>query len=267
MTDPSPVGGARQAINALTEAIATARPCRPIRDFLPAGDIGAAYVVQRTMAADRVASGATPVGRKIGLTNPKVQEQLGVDQPDFGILFDDMSCGQHDPIRYGRLLQPRIEAEVAFVLGSDLAGHGEFLPAQIAGAVQYAVAALEIVDSRIQDWDINILDTVADNGSSGLFVLGDVHATLNDLDPVEVVMTMSRGTETVSSGSGRECFGSPLRALTWLATTARDYGSPLRAGDIVLSGALGPMITVSPGDRFDAQLSGLGRVSATFTDR
>lgn len=241
-----------------------------MRDVLPAGDIDTAYTVQTEIVAGRTAAGARVVGRKIGLTNPKVQTQLGVDQPDFGVLLDDMACPQDTAVDIGRLLQPRIEAEIAFVLSRDLDSAGEFTADTVRGAVDYAVAALEIVDSRVAGWDISIVDTIADNGSSGLFVLSDTPLPLDQVDPVAVAMTMTRttaggNTETVSEGTGADCLGDPLAALAWLATTARDRGNPLRAGDVVLSGALGPMVAVAPGDSFHATLTGLGAVTATFT--
>jgi 2-keto-4-pentenoate hydratase len=255
------------ATTALAAAAADRRPCRPVRDLLPAGDIDTAYAVQSAVIGARTAAGARVVGRKIGLTNPMVQAQLGVDQPDFGVLLDDMACPQEVPVDYSRLLQPRIEAEIAFVLRHDLDQSGDITVDTVRAAVDYAVAALEIVDSRIAGWDIGIVDTVADNASAGLFVLGDTHRPLDDFDPVAVTMTMTRADEIVSTGSGVDCLGDPLAAVAWLATTARDYGAPLQAGDVVLSGALGPMVPVAPGDSFHAELTGLGSVHASFTSQ
>lgn len=244
-------------------------PCAPVRDVLDAGDLTAAYAVQQALISARTGSGARVVGRKIGLTNPKVQAQLGVDQPDFGMLLDDMVRTSDAPVDHTRLLQPRIEAEVAFVLGSDLDGTGPFTSESVRSAVTHAVAALEIVDSRVAKWDISIVDTIADNGSSALFVLGGNAVPLTDVEPVAVTMTMTRSTadktEIVSEGTGADCLGDPLAALAWLATDARDRGSPLRAGDVVLSGALGPMVPVAAGDTFRADITGLGTVSARFT--
>lgn len=255
-----------RAIDLLTAASTDRRPVPPLRDLLAGGGIKAAYAVQTAIVAQRVADGARIVGRKIGLTHPKVQAQLGVAEPDFGVLLSDMSCPEGSPVDHGRLLQPRIEAEIAFVLSADLDGDGPFTAESISAAVDHVRPALEIVDSRIANWEINILDTVADNASAGLFVLGTTRSRLDHLDLVGARMSMSRGGEIVSSGSGAECLGNPLLAVAWLATTARDFGDPLRAGEIVLSGALGPMVGVSPGDTFAAEVSGVGRVSATFTE-
>ena len=256
--------GAAEAFGRLAAARAHGRPCTPVRDLLPPGDIDAAYSVQSAWVADRVAAGARVVGRKIGLTNPDVQAQLGVDQPDFGVLLDDMACPGGVPIDISRTLQPKIEAEIAFVLARDLVG-AVIGPAEVAAATATVVAALEIVDSRIAGWDIGIVDTVADNASSGLFTLGGRRRELGDLDLPGCTMTLCRDGEVVSTGSGAACLGNPLAAVAWLATTARDYGQPLRAGEIVLSGALGPMVLCLPGDCFRAEISGIGDVSATFT--
>lgn len=248
----------------LRRAAESRRPCHPVRDLLGETDVALAYEVQQRLTEQRLAAGARVVGRKIGLTSPAVQAQLGVDQPDFGVLFDDMAVAPGDPVPSDKLLQPKAEAEVAFVLSADL-GDGPLDQAQVRAAVDHAVAALEIVDSRVRGWDIRITDTVADNASSGLFVLGTEAVALDAIEPADVTMTLHKDGEQVSSGTGRACLGDPLTALAWLARTARDLGSPLRAGDVVLSGALGPMVAVEPGCTVVADLSVLGRVSATFT--
>jgi 2-keto-4-pentenoate hydratase len=255
---------ARAAAERLREAQRTRTPCQPVRDLLPDASVATGYAVQHLLTRARLAEGRRAVGRKIGLTAPAVQAQLGVDQPDFGVLFDDMACSQDRPIDIGRLLQPRIEAEIAFVLAADIGGDVD-VPAARA-AVGEVVPALEIVDSRIAGWDITFVDTVADNASSGLYVLGDSAGPLGERDLRTVEMTMtSRDGGTVSSGSGAACLGDPVNALVWLARTAVELGEPLRAGDVVLSGALGPMVPVAPGEEFTAELSGLGAVRASFT--
>lgn len=255
------------AAERLMVAARTGRPCKPVRDLLPPGDVGAAYAVQQIVNSMRKQTGSIPSGRKIGLTNTAVQAQLGVAQPDFGVLFDDMAWPPGLPVPYDRLLQPRVEAEIAFVLGADQDGAGPLGAPEAAVAVRHAVAALEIVDSRVVGWDIGIVDTIADNASSGLYVLGAAQVALDQFDPVAVAMTMTRNSEPVSSGTGADCLGDPLEALAWLARTARELGSPLRAGDVVLSGALGPMVDVRPGDHVHAQITGLGAVHAEFTAR
>jgi 2-keto-4-pentenoate hydratase len=167
------------------------------------------------------------------------------------------------PVPSRRLLQPKAEAEVAFVLRADLAD-GDLGDEQILNAVDFAVAALEVVDSRISDWDITITDTVADNASSGLFILADKQLTLDEFTPRDVAMRMYCDGTLVSEGSGAACLGDPLNALAWLARTAREYGDPLQAGQIILSGALGPMVPAPPGAHIRADVGPLGPVSATF---
>lgn len=267
MRPDSPAVGAAitAAVARLSAAAADRQPCPPVRGLLPADDIEAAYAVQSALIEARVHDGARVIGRKIGLTNTVVQAQLGVDQPDFGVLLADMACDGDEPVDHTRLLQPRIEAEIAFVLRDGLDHASDISLDTVRNAIDYAVPALEIVDSRVAGWDIGIVDTIADNASSGLFVLGDTHTTLERFDPVMITMTLAKGDDVISTGTGADCLGNPLAALAWLASTARDFGAPLHAGDLVLSGALGPMVTVSPGDSFTAELSGLGAVHATFT--
>lgn len=252
------------AVERLERADSERCPCPPVRDLLGSADVVAAYEVQRRITSQRLARGARVVGRKIGLTSPAVQRQMGVAQPDFGVLFDDMDVSGLSAVPSERLLQPRVEAEIAFVLGEDLDGDDLDL-AHVRAAVDYALPALEIVDSRITDWDIAISDTVADNASSGLFVLGDLRVPLTDFEPVEVTMTLYLDGRAASQGDGAACLGDPLAALLWLARTAREFGDPLRAGQVVLSGALGPLVPVGPGSRVEARFSALGTVSATFS--
>ncbi|HEX5120107.1 MAG TPA: fumarylacetoacetate hydrolase family protein [Pseudonocardiaceae bacterium] len=249
------------AANRLLTALRTRTPCSPVRDLIGSDDVDAAYAVQRRLTERRQAEGASIVGRKIGLTAPAVQAQLGVDQPDFGVLFDDMSRAE-GPLDISALLQPKIEAEVAFVLGGDL-DDPDADASSVRAAVEYAVAALEIVDSRIAGWDISFADTVADNASSGLFVLGSRPLPLDAVEPRTVAMTMTMDGEPASSGQGTACLGDPLAALAWLARTAARFGDPLRAGDVVLSGALGPMAALRPGVVVHADIGPLGEVTCT----
>jgi 2-keto-4-pentenoate hydratase len=255
---------ATAAVERLERAMRTRVPCNAVRELIGTDDIKLAYDVQRQLTERRVAEGGRIVGRKIGLTSPAVQRQLGVDRPDFGVLFADMDVSDLAEVPFERLLQPKIEAEVAFVLRADLT-EGPLGAAQVRAAVAYATAALEIVDSRIAGWDITFGDTVADNASSGLFVLGKRQLTLDEFEPVEVSMTLTLDGEEVSTGSGAACLGDPLEALAWLARTARDLGDPLRAGQVVLSGALGPMVATPPGSVVTAHVGRLGTVSATFS--
>jgi 2-keto-4-pentenoate hydratase len=256
----------RAAADRLTDAYEKGEPCAPVRDLIGAADVAVAYAVQERLTTARLAAGARIVGRKIGLTSESVQRQLGVDQPDFGVLFDDMGYDDSALIPIRRLLQPKAEAEIAFVLSEDLVD-GPLDTARVRGAVAYAVAALEIVDSRIAGWDIKFGDTVADNASSGLFVLGETRRTLTEFQPVDAVMSMTVDGEVVSRGTGAACLGDPLAALAWLAAKAREFDRPLRAGQVVLSGALGPMVAVGPGSVVTAEITGLGSVTTTFTEQ
>jgi 2-keto-4-pentenoate hydratase len=248
----------------LREAAASRRPCAPVRDLIGAQDVALAYQVQEAGTRARLAAGARLVGRKIGLTAVAVQNQFGVHQPDYGMLFADMALADGESVPAGRLLQPRAEAEVAFVLGRDLDREG-LTCADVIRAVDYAVCAIEIVDSRIAGWDIRIADTIADNASAGLHVLGGWPRRLGDIELTLCGMVARRNGEIASVGVGAACLGNPLNAAQWLAQAMVSAGRPLRAGDVVLSGALGPMAAVSPGDRFDIEIQGLGRASVSFS--
>ncbi|MGQ4597955.1 fumarylacetoacetate hydrolase family protein [Nocardia sp. R6R-6] len=253
-----------QAADRLVGASRTLRPVEPVRDLIGTSDIALAYAVQQEQVRRRIEAGAVVVGRKIGLTSPAVQQQLGVNQPDFGVLFADMDVSGKPVVPPRQLLQPRAEAEIAFVLKEDLRD-GNLDDDQIRSAVDYAVAALEIVDSRIADWDLTITDTVADNASSGLFILASRQLTLEEFVPADVEMRMYVDDVLASEGTGAACLGDPLAALAWLARTAREYGDPLVAGQIILSGALGPMVPALPGTRIHAEIGPLGTVSALFS--
>ena len=228
----------------------------------PALDI--AYRIQEDQTARRLAAGGRLVGRKIGLTSKAVQQQLGVDSPDYGALFADMAVGDGEEIAWSRTHQPKAEAEIALVLERDLP-HDINTFADVISATAYALPALEIVGSRVANWDIRLVDTVADNASSGLFVLGSRPVLLRDLDLIRCGMVMECRGDQVSVGAGSACLGNPLNAAVWLANTMVRLGAPLRAGDIVLTGALGPMAAAQPGDVFTAHIEGLGSVSAMFS--
>ena len=255
---PVPVTAAviDQMADRLIAALRTREPIAPLREALGA-DVAAAYEVQEAVLRELENEGNPRVGRKVGLTSEAVQRQLGVDQPDFGVLLADMDATGLGEVPSNRLLQPRIEAEIAFFLGRDVED-----PERVLDAVDFVGPALEIVDSRVADWDISIVDTIADNASSGMFVLGDVRVPLADTDTVAVEMVLERDGEVVSRGSGAACLGDPRAALLWVARTAHRLNRPLRAGEVVLSGALGPMVPFGSGTTVTATLSGLGSVSA-----
>lgn len=247
----------------LVRAAQTRTPCDPIRDLLPDGTIDDAYrVAQRAVELSR--SGIRRVGRKIGLTSPAVQQQMGVDTPDFGVLLADMAYGDSDPIPMERLLQPRVEAEVAFVLGRDLPDR-PVVTTDVLRATEFVVAAIEVVDSRIRDWDISIVDTVADNASSGLFVVGGSPRRLTDVEDLRsVAMELTCDGDVLSSGTGAACLGHPVNAVVWLANAVAERGAPLAAGEVILSGSLGALVPVEPGRTYEATFTGLGSVRARF---
>ncbi|MBN3815761.1 2-keto-4-pentenoate hydratase [Paraburkholderia sp. Se-20369] len=252
------------AVAAAAEALRIAResrtPVEPISGRFGISGLEAAYAVAEVNSAARVAAGRRIVGKKIGLTSIAVQQQLRVDQPDFGVLFDDMEYLDGDEIPLIRLLQPKIEAEVAFIVGRDIS---EAAPSygQVLSSLAYALPALEIVDSAIADWRITLEDTVADNASCGLYVLGNQPVSVGQLALGELGMQMTRQGKTVSTGTGAACLGHPLRAVYWLACAMAQRGQMLKAGDVILSGALGPMVPVGAGDAIHAQIGALGSVS------
>jgi 2-keto-4-pentenoate hydratase len=235
----------------------------PIRDELADGGVAAAYAVQQANTDHYLRSGRRLVGRKIGLTSKSVQKQLGVDAPDFGMLFDDMALYDGEEIAPNRVLQPKVEAEVALVLDRDLTHTGITL-VDLISAVAYVLPAVEIVGSRIEKWNIKLLDTIADNASSGLFAVGAEPRKLDGLDLRLCGMVMERRGEPVSMGAGAACLGHPLNAALWLARTMAEVGSPLKAGDVVMTGALGPMVGVSAGDVLDTRINGIGSVRVAF---
>lgn len=257
----------KSAIDALAlrlrEAGASGQATAPIRDDIAAGDVAAAYAIQQANTDHWLKAGRRLVGRKIGLTAKAVQQQLGVDEPDFGMLFADMALGDGDEVGLSRVMQPKVEAEVALVLERDLAAP-DCSVADLIGATAYALPAIEIVGSRIRNWDIRLVDTIADNASSGLFVLGAEPRRLEGLDLRLAGMCMERRGEPVSLGAGAACLGNPLNAAVWLARKMVAVGMPLSAGDVIMTGALGPMVAVAPGDVIDVRIGGLGSVRAVF---
>lgn len=261
-------------LNSAVEAVATAlrdaegshTAISPVRPELGGAqaDLDSAYAVQELNTKYALQQGRRLVGRKIGLTSKVVQQQLGVDQPDFGMLFADMAYGDGETIAIDQLIQPKVEAEIALVIKHDLTKEKHSY-VDIISATDYALAAIEVVDSRIADWKISIVDTVADNASSAAYVLGSRPVQLADLDLVNCRMRMTRGDEVVSEGVGRACLSNPLNAAVWLADEMVRRGRPLLAGDLILTGALGPMVVVKAGDEFKVEIDGLGSVSTVFS--
>lgn len=250
-----------QVAAALREAESKGQPIAPVRDHVTTGS--AAYEVQEINTRHRLAAGDRLVGRKIGLTNPAVQRQLGVDQPDYGMLFADREVMHDHAIAWSDGAQFKVEAEIAFVMGRDLP-NPLTSGAEVVRAVEYALPAIEIVGSRIANWDIRFTDTVADNGSSAFFTLGPSPRRLTSIDLAGCSLSMAGSDGSLSEGRGAACLGSPLNALLWLARTMAAAGRPLAEGDVVLSGALGPMITAKPGIRYSAHILGFGETAVSF---
>jgi 2-keto-4-pentenoate hydratase len=253
------------AANMLWNAADVGEAITPLRESFPGLTGEDAYAVQEFNTDRRLRAGTRLVGRKIGLTARSVQQQLGVDQPDYGMLFADMAVTDGEPVPWARLMQPKVEAEVALVMDRDLLEPG-ITSAQLLRAVAFVLPAIEIVGSRIADWNIRFVDTVADNASSSAFVVGNTPVSLTGLDLRLAGMVMERAGEQVSLGAGAACLGHPLNAALWLANKMASVGRGLKAGDVVLTGALGPMVSVRPGDVFEARIEGLGSVRAVFEE-
>lgn len=236
---------------------------QPLRDGLEPNDVDGAYAVQTINTRFWIDQGRRLVGRKAGLTAKAVQQQLGVDQPDFGALFADMRIANGGLLDPALALQPKAEAEIAFVLADDLPDENTDL-SMVARSIASVHAAIEIVDSRIADWKISFADTVADNGSAAFFVLADEGLPLAGQDIYTAGMVMEVNGEIASTGVGAAALGNPLNAVAWLARTLAGRGEPLRAADIVLAGALGPMIALKPGDHVRAIVGGIGECRFSY---
>lgn len=254
----------KKALDLLLNAIKTKKPCKPIRHIIGEDNISGAVAIQEELNKIRIKGGAKPIGAKIGSTSKAVQQQLGMNQPDYGILFDDMQVKSGATIPWKNLMQPKVEAEVAFVISQDL----DTMPlsrVKLIGSIKAAFISIEIVDSRIEDWDIEITDSIADNASSGLFALGDRSTMLTEVDLQRARMELMKNGEVVSKGMTSASLDSPINALQWLATKMAELGQPLKAGSIVLSGALGPVVDVSPGDVIEAHIDGMGSCVVNFS--
>ncbi len=242
----------------LRDAEESTSPCIPPAEKFELND-EIAYGVQKHNIDIKIKNGRRIIGRKVGLTSEAIQAWLGVDRPDFGTLMDDMLIENRGSFQASRLLQPRAEAEIAFVMGEDLDGPTNVV--DVIRATDYVLPAIEIIDSRIADWKISFFDTVADNASSGLFVLGDQPTDLADINLSLAGMWLKKNGKIVSTGAGAACLGSPLRAVVWLANTLAGFGTPIRKGDVILSGALGPVTPLAAGDHVQCSISTLGGAS------
>ncbi|HEU0247370.1 MAG TPA: fumarylacetoacetate hydrolase family protein [Gaiellaceae bacterium] len=248
---------------ALRDAELARSPIQPLTDEDPGLTIADAYAIQDVNIRQRLAEGCILRGRKIGLTSRAMQTLLGVDEPDFGALLDDMFADDGALIPVDALIQPKAEAEIAFVLARDLAGPG-VTTIDALRAIEAAIAAIEVVDSRIRDWQITIADTIADNASSGRVVLGTRLVPVHDIDLQLVGMGIWHNGALEDSGAGVAALGHPARCVAWLANTLGAFGSGLSAGDVVMSGALHRAFDVVRGDTVKAEFDRLGSVSVRF---
>lgn len=253
-----------QLASELWEADQTTVPIEPLTDRHPDLQIEDAYAIQSVNITRRISAGAHIRGRKVGLTSEPMQRLLGVDEPDYGVILDDMLIEDGDAIPRSRLIQPRIEAEMAFVMERDLAGPGVSAATALT-AIAGVLPAVEIVDSRVADWRIKLIDTVADNASSGLLVLGGTLHRVTDIDLRLLGVVVTRAGKLLDTGAGAAALGNPARCVAWLANKLATFGDSLRAGDVVLPGAVHKMVPVNPGDVFRAEFAHLGAVTVRFT--
>ena len=259
----------QQRINELGDelygALRERRMVEPLTDRESAITIEDAYYISLRLMERRQADGETIIGKKIGVTSKAVQNMLNVHQPDFGYLTDRMVYGNGDEVPIGaELIQPRAEGEIAFILKRDLTGPG-VTNADVLRATEAVMPCFEIVDSRIRDWKIRIQDTVADNASCGLFVLGDRAVDPRRVDLATCGMVVEKNGELLSTGAGAAALGSPVNCVSWLANTLGRFGIALKAGEVILSGSLVPLEPVSPGDHMRVAIGGIGTASVRFT--
>lgn len=253
------------AASRLQNAEQSRSPCAPVRTLLPDGDVEAAYKVQQLVTERKITAGSRLIGRKIGLTSKSVRDQLGVDSPDYGAIFAETAFGTGEEISVDTFIAPKVEGEIALVLSRDIDVLRPTM-ADILRATDFVLCAIEIVESRILDWDIVLADTIADNASYGGIVLSGTPISLRGRDLAAVEMVLSVGGQVRATGQGSDCLGHPLNAAVWLARTLAERGDPLRAGQIVLTGALGPMVDALPGDEFSVHISGLGETTISFAE-
>ncbi|MDN3653807.1 fumarylacetoacetate hydrolase family protein [Thalassotalea ponticola] len=251
--------------DALYKSLCQGTSMPPISAQKPELTIDDAYQISLNFLEHRLASGQRVIGKKIGVTSKAVQDMLNVHQPDFGFLTDAMQYQPGDAVslQQAGLIQPRAEGEIAFYLGQDLNGPG-ITKDDVINATQWVAPCFEIVDSRIHDWNINIVDTVADNASCGVFVVSDQRVAPDALDLASVEMTIWKNNQVAGQGVGAAVQGHPAQAVAWLANTLGEYGITLNRGDIILSGALAPLLPVQAGDKFTMTIEGLGDCSIDF---
>lgn len=237
-------------------------PVPPLTEQYPALTVSDAYTIQLENINRVTAMGQVISGKKIGLTSPGIQQQLGVNEPDYGHLFASMNCAD-GLVDTNQLIQPKIEAELAFVLASNLSG-GKVTVQDVLAATEYVVGAFEIVDSRVAEWKIRLADTVADNASSGRYILGEKRYRASDTDLSAETMNLYKNGTLAGQGSGSAVLGNPCAAVAWLANRLWDFGIPLKGGEVILSGAFSAAPTAQKGDVFKVEFSSFGSIEARF---
>ena len=247
----------------LAEAARRRTPLTPLTIVYPDIDVVDAYEIQLINIRQRVAEGARVVGHKVGLSSEAMQKMMGVEEPDYGHLLSEMECFEDQPVAAGRYLFPRLEVEVAFILADDLPGAGCTEDDVLAATAAFA-PSIEIIDTRIKDWKISLCDTIADNASSGGFVLGRERVSPKDIDVNAIEAVLSRDGEVVAEGRSDAVLGSPVTAVAWLARKVDSFGVRLKAGDIILPGSCTRAIDAQPGESFVAEFTGLGSVRVSF---
>ena len=247
----------------LYQALVDAKTVKPLTDRHPDITVEDAYLIQQQLMKLRLQAGEHVIGKKIGVTSKAVMNMLGVYQPDFGYLTDGMVYNEGQAIPMSRLIQPKAEGEIAFVLKKTLKGPG-ISSADVLAATEGVMACFEIVDSRIQDWKIKIQDTVADNASCGVFVLGDRLVDPRDVDLNTCGMVLEKNGDIVATGAGAAALGAPANAVAWLANTLGRLGIALEAGEVVMSGSLAIMVPVAAGDNLRVTIGGIGSCSVRF---
>jgi 2-keto-4-pentenoate hydratase len=255
----------RDAADALAQAERERRPIPPLRETYPELDVVDAYGIQLINIGRRIAAGATIRGHKVGLSSKAMQEMMGVGEPDYGHLLSDMQVKEDVPVRVSEYCYPRVEVEVAFVLGDTLPGEG-CTEADVLAATEAVAPAIELIDSRIRDWDIRIGDTIADNASSAGYVLGPDRVKPQDLDLRAIDARLTRNGEQVAEGRSDAVLGNPVTVVAWLARKVASFGVTLEAGHVILPGSVHRAIDAAPDDDFTAQFDGLGTVHLSFVD-
>ncbi|MBW0014328.1 2-keto-4-pentenoate hydratase [Mycobacterium sp.] len=247
----------------LAQAERSRQPIAPLTSAHPEIDVVDAYEIQLINIRQRVAEGARVRGHKVGLSSLAMQQMMGVDEPDYGHLLDEMQLFEGTPVKAGRYLYPRVEVEVGFILAADLPGAG-CSEDDVVAATEALVPAIELIDTRITDWKIALCDTIADNASSAGFVLGEARVSPQAVDVKAIDAVLTRNGEVVAQGRSDAVLGNPVTAVAWLARKVESFGVRLRKGDIVLPGSCTRAIDVRAGDEFVADFKGLGVVRLSF---